>query len=522
MNATDCQVLIVGAGPTGLVLAAGLLAQGVHARVIDKGDGVVLQSRAIGIHARALEVLDTMGIADRFTGRGQVVRRFCYYSAGRRLAALDFTRCGSRFGFLLDLPQDETERLLRARVSELGGAVEQRTELIALSAGPDAAAATVRDGAGRVRVITAGYVVGCDGAHSRVRHELGLPFRGHPYAQDWLLADARLDWQRRDDEVHAFFRPDGLPLICFPMRGDRWRLILPYAGDRGEQTPTLAEVQELASRRAPAPVTVSDPTWLASFRCHRRSASAYRRGRVLLAGDAVHIHTPAGGQGMNTGIMDAHNLAWKLALVVSGRAPGGLLDSYGAERGPVATEVLRLTHAIVRYSTLSHPLQQFARDVVAPAAARVPPIQRRAARRLSQVYVSYPASPLTRADGWRDRPGPGERVPDTEVLAGGRTVRLHAVLRGGRHVLAVPEAAAGVADGAALRPYRAGLCVVTGTVGEKARVRGAGRALVVLVRPDGYVAARGTPRCLTGVTGYLRAVLGEPAARLAAAGTIPT
>ena len=194
--------------------------------------------------------------------------------------------------------------------------------------------ATVRDGTGPPGQITARYVVGCDGAHSRVRHELGLAFRGHPYAEDWLIADVRLDLQRRDDEAHAFFRPDGLPLICFPMRDHRWRLMLPYAGERDGQAPSLEEVQRLADQRTPRPVTVSDPSWLASFRCHRRSASAYRRGRVLLAGDAMHIHTPAGGQGMNTGIMDAHNLGWKLALVVSGRATSRLLDTYGTERLP--------------------------------------------------------------------------------------------------------------------------------------------------------------------------------------------
>ena len=177
------------------------------------------------------------------------------------------------------------------------------------------------------------------------------------------------------------------------MRGHRWRLTLPFAGQRGEQDPTLAEIQRLTSQRAPRPVTVSDPTWLASFRCHRRSASAYRRGRVLLAGDAVHIHSPAGGQGLNTGILDAHNLAWKLALVASGRAPDALLDTYAAERRPVAEDVLRFTHGLVHYSTLSHPAKRMARDLVAPALARSAAIQRRAARRISQIYVRYPSGP---------------------------------------------------------------------------------------------------------------------------------
>jgi len=495
MNATqlDCQVLVVGAGPTGLVLAADLLARGIRTRVIDKGDGMALQARAVGIHARTLEVLNTMGLAESFIERGQVVRELRFYSRGRCLTSLEFARCGSRFGYLLDLPQDQTERLLRARVAELGGAIEQRAELTGLIPESGAVTATIRCPAGQTRTITAGYVVGCDGAHSRVRRELGLTFHGHPYPQDWLLADVLLDGDLpgrglREDAIHAFFRPDGLPVIFFPMRGHRWRLTLPFAGERGDQAPTLAEIQHLTSQRAPRPVTVSDPTWLASFRCHRRSASAYRRGRVLLAGDAVHIHSPAGGQGLNTGMLDAHNLGWKLALVASGRAPDALLDSYGAERGPVAEEVVGLTHALVHYGTMTHPIKRRVRDVVVPALGRSAAIQRRAARRISQVYVSYP--------------GAGQRMPDIAVRADGQATTLHQLLRGGRHVLVVPSAdPVNVVDEAGLAPYRDDLDVV---------VAADGAGPIVLVRPDGHVAARGRPGRMSAVTGYLRGLFGEP------------
>jgi 2-polyprenyl-6-methoxyphenol hydroxylase-like FAD-dependent oxidoreductase len=507
----DCQVLVVGAGPTGLVLAAELLARGIRARIIDKGDGVALQARAIGIHARTLEILDMMGLAERFTERGQVVSHLRFYSQGRCLTSLEFARCGSRFGFLLDLPQDETERLLRSRVAELGGVVEQGAELTSLAAGADAVTASIRGHAGRAQTITAGYVVGCDGAHSRVRSELGLSFHGHPYPQDWLLADVLLDTDLREDSVHAFFRPDGLPVIFFPMRGHRWRLTLPFAGRRGGQTPTLAEIQELTGQRAPWPVTVSDPTWLANFHCHRRSASGCRRGRVLLAGDAVHIHSPAGGQGVNTGMADAHNLGWKLALVASGRAPDALLDSYGTERRPVAEQVLKLTHALVHYGSMSHPVKRRVRDIVVPALGRSAVIQRRAARRMSQVSVAYPPGPLARRDRGRGTPKAGQRVPDLQVRTRGRVTTLHGVLRGGRHVLLVPAAgAASVLSDPGLRPYWSDLDVVTGDAGQPPRIRNDGAGPVVLVRPDGYVAARGRPGGMHSVTGYLRDLFTEP------------
>ena len=180
----DCQVLVVGAGPTGLVLACELLARGIRARIIDKGDGVVLQTRALSIHARTLEVFDMMGLAGRFTEHGQVVRRFHMYTDGKTLVRLELSRNGSAFGFMLDVPQDVTETILRQRVGELGGRVEQGTELNGLHLDPGGVTATITEPGGSTRTITADYVVGADGAHSSVRSELGLDFRGHPYTQD--------------------------------------------------------------------------------------------------------------------------------------------------------------------------------------------------------------------------------------------------------------------------------------------------------------------------------------------------
>jgi 2-polyprenyl-6-methoxyphenol hydroxylase-like FAD-dependent oxidoreductase len=503
----ECQVLIAGAGPTGLTLAAQLLARGIHVRVIDKGEGPAAQSRALGIHARTLELLDTMGLADAFVDHGHRVRRLRWYADQRILYDLDMARNGSRYGYVLHLPQSQTETLLRARVRELGGTIEQRMELVRLAEPGDAVIATLRDAAGREVEVSAGYVVGCDGAHSRVRCEIGLPFEGQPYPQDWLLADVALDGAGSDDAVHAFFRPNGLPLVCIPMGGHRWRLVMANAGDRGGQPPTFAEIQELVAERAPRPIKVSDPEWLASFRCHLRSATSYRRGRVLLAGDAAHIHSPAGGQGMNTGMMDAHNLAWKLALVADGRAPDALLDTYGQERVPVASGVLQVTDKIVGLLTMRNRARRAVRDTVLPVASRIPVVQRRTARKMSQLSVAYPSSLLVQPDGHGRGPKPGHRFPDLEVRGEHGPARLHHLLGSGRHVLIVSGAGVRSAlETAGVRRHADLVDLVDGDL----------RSGFALVRPDGILAARGSATDTHHVVGYLRRLCGprepEPAA----------
>ena len=503
----DCQVLVVGAGPTGLVLAAQLLARGIDTRIVDKGDGPARESRAVSVHARTLELLDTMGLAETFIEHGHRGRRFRMYAGNRSLLNLDMTRNGSRYGFILNLAQSETERLLRTRVHQLGGTIEQRSELAGACERGDGVDATLRDAEGRETEIRAGYVVGCDGAHSRVRHELGLAFAGQPYAGNFLLADVALDGVGSEDASHLFFRPDGRTLVCLPMARHRWRVVMPNADERGGRPPTFEEVQEQVGQRAPWPITVSDPGWLACFRCHLRSTTAYRRGRVLLAGDAAHIHTPAGGQGMNTGMMDAANLAWKLALVAGGDAADALLDTYETERLPAGRNTLGFTNKIFEWSTMRHPVKRAMRDVLVPAATALPAVQSRAARRLSQVSVSYPASPPVQPDGGRREPKPGHRFPDVEVRTEKGATRLYRVLRGGRHVLLVSSAEAR----AALDPTGPSRCpwlvnVVEGCAGT--------RDGFALVRPDGILAARGSGKDIHQFTTYLRQLCGT--------GTVPT
>ena len=266
---------------------------------------------------------------------------------------------------------------------------------------------------------------------------------------------------------------------------------------------------------------MSDPAWLATFRCQRRSTHVYRRGRVLLAGDAVHIHSPAGGQGMNTGIMDAHNLAWKLALVASSHSPHGLLDTYGQERDPVAADVLALTHTLVKLGTMTHPVQRALRNTIVPIAGSLAPIQRRAVRRIGHIHVAYPSSPLTHPGRRRAGVQPGERAPDLEVTGNGERARLYEVLRNGRHVLLIsgPDPIGDLQS--KVRPWRDELDIVTEANSRTTRTGLGPAGTVHLLRPDGYVAVCGSVTRPDSLLDYLHRLFASTRARQPAPASVP-
>jgi hypothetical protein len=295
--------------------------------------------------------------------------------------------------------------------------------------------------------------------------------------------------------------------------------VLPNVGDRAGQPPSFEEIQDLVDQRAPWPMVVSDPGWLVCFRSQLRATTTYRRGRILLAGDAGHIHSPAGGQGMNTGMMDAHNLAWKLALAADGAASDELLNTYEQERRPVAGNVLGLSDAIVRWHHMNHPVKRALRDALVPAITRLPAVQRRATRRLSQISVAYPSSPLNQPDRERRGPKPGERVPDLEVLSDYGKTRLYEVLGRGRHVLLVSALDVRTRlESAGPSACNHFVEVVVGCLGtdpyHKSR-----HGTFALVRPDGFLAARGAGNDVEKVMDYLRVLLGRTDANLGRSAT---
>jgi 2-polyprenyl-6-methoxyphenol hydroxylase-like FAD-dependent oxidoreductase len=455
MTATQGEaVLVVGAGPTGLTMAAELVLHGVQCRIIDKAAAASDKSKALAIHARTLEVLESLGIADQLIAQGHKLHGMRIFIEGKPAVHARLDRIASRYPFVLALAQNETERILEQHLASIGVRVERETELTGLGQDGGGVSATLRRADGEERITTP-YLIGCDGAHSTVRHVLGLRFEGAAYEELFVLADVHIAWQLADDEARIYVNPEGMAAY-FPMGGGRYRLIaeLPQSTAIAPE-PSLAEVQALVDRFGPPGTVLSEPHWLATFRIHRRKVANYRSGRVFVAGDAAHIHSPAGGQGMNTGIQDAHNLAWKLALVVKGTAAPALLDSYQAERHPVAEQVLRTTDAMTRVISLRNPLARAVRDFVIPVAASQSFVQKRFMRDLAELSVNYRRSPIVaqtlpdlrdalRQPGLGARawwafnagPHPGDRAPDAALKTGDQTgIRLYEALDPTRHNL---------------------------------------------------------------------------------------
>ncbi|MGH6953983.1 MAG: FAD-dependent monooxygenase, partial [Alphaproteobacteria bacterium] len=389
------HVLIVGAGPTGLALALVLRRHGIGCRLVDKAPGPPNTSRALAIQPRTLELLDSLGVGAPILERSVRLRALNVHARGRRIARLSLAGLDSRHSYIVSLEQSETERMLAARLADLGAAPERPVELVRFGQDGGGVRAILRHEGGREETQACDWLIGCDGAHSAVRHGLGLDFQGARYEDDFRLADVRVDWPLPHDEVHVFLHPR-CPLASVPLPGGLHRLVAIVPGrGRGEGlAPTLSFFQELARDAAPPGTRVSDATWLASFRVHRRMVNRYRIGRVLLAGDAAHIHSPAGGQGMNIGIADAVNLGWKLALVAAGRADERLLDSYEAERLPIARAVLRATDLATRLILWRGPLAHAVRAAVARRVLGRSRIASRLAPAIAGLAVAYTRSPI--------------------------------------------------------------------------------------------------------------------------------
>jgi 2-polyprenyl-6-methoxyphenol hydroxylase-like FAD-dependent oxidoreductase len=385
----EVEVAIVGAGPAGLTLAAMLSGYGIRTVVLDGAQGPASHSRAAVVHARTLETLEPLGVVSEMLGGGVVVPHFGVRDRDRLLLGVDFDGLPTAHPYTLMLPQDRTERILLGALHEQGGRVHWEHEAVGLRQVDGGVELVVRGarGEGRVR---ARYVVGCDGGHSFARGALGIPFQGEAYPQSFVLADVRMGWALPDDEVQLFFSPDGLVVVA-PLPQGHHRVVATM--DEAPADPSLSDVQALLDARGPQAQRprVEEVFWSSRFRVQHRVAARFREGGVFLCGDAAHVHSPAGGQGMNVGIQDAANLAWKMALVVRGRAPGSLLDSYERERRPVAKGVVSTTDRLTRLATVRSPLLRRLRNALIPIAGRAGGLPGRLAKNLSELDVAYRA-----------------------------------------------------------------------------------------------------------------------------------
>ncbi len=532
-------VLIVGAGPTGLAAAMSLARAHIPVRLIDKAREPALHSRAIGIQARTLELFEQHRLIEPFLELGHRAHTANLYSNGQRLARLDFDPLQTRYPYVLFLDQTVTERLLTEHLATLGVTIERGVELTAFSHGVTHVSATLQHADGRVEATHATYLIAADGAHSTIRHQLGVSFAGKTFEQVYLLADLQADTPWSDDEFHIFASGEGLAGL-FPMGGQRYRLIAdqparpaaPATTDDAAPSgasvpaPTLDECRALAARRIHHTVKFAELTWSTHFHLNSRMVEQLRVQRVFLAGDAGHVHSPAGAQGMNTGIQEAFNLGWKLARVLTGKAPDRLLDSYHLERHPIERDVLRQTSFITHLAEADHGPLKLLRERVMPTLAALGPLRDAARLTVSELAIQYRRSPLTLERVLDGGPRAGERAPDAlvHVVDGplgrapgiGCIFDLHDPAFFSLFLLVAPrpnetplDPAAGRKStrdvdldrlsGALERLLRGAVRIwrVSDTTGEGApslfESYGRTRPAFYLIRPDGYISVRGRP-----------------------------
>ncbi len=483
----DIDVLIVGAGPVGLFLATECARRGMRYRIVEKRSGQSEHSKALAIFPRTLEIFDMAGLVGPFLEKANRVTSVAVMSHERNLALMQFTPRESPYQFIAMVPQNVTEQLLVEELRRRGGDVEYETSFVS-AAEQDGVVRTTLEQNRQHTEVTARFVVGCDGPHSAVRHLLNLPFAGAEYRDLFLLADLATNDALPADQLQLCPSEFG-PVAIFPMSATRRRVVATINETEGD-APSLSQVQEILRRRAPKEIEARGLYWSSYFHIHHRHVSRLRVGRFFIAGDAAHIHSPFGGQGMNTGLHDVWNLAWKLDLFLEGLGTDALLDSYGSERLPVIRQVIETTDHMTRAMGTPHKIAQALREVLIPMVSGLAPFQHAFVERLSELGIAYHGSPII--------DGPGKRYFD-ESMRGGK-----GILR--RFIVSLDVNA----DPAALEAAND----LVETFPDVLELRPAKLKGLILIRPDGYIAYQGTNRDLVStapkaIRGLLRKQIRE-------------
>jgi len=513
-SAETVDVLIVGAGPTGLMLANQLARWGIKPLIIDRHSGPAQQTRAMAVQARTMEIYAKMGLVDQALSRGAIAGAADMWANGRWTARVplgDIGRDLSPYPYVLMLGQDENERMLGAALADRGVAIQWNTELVALDQPPDLVEATLKQPDGSLRKVRTKWLAGCDGSRSPVREMSGIGFPGAPYAQTFFVADTEATGSMKPGELNVYLWKDGFHLF-FPMKGkDRWRVIgiLPKRL-RGKENLTFDELVPSIQGEAGSDLAFRRCDWFSTYHIHHRAAERFRDRRCFLLGDAAHVHSPAGAQGMNTGLQDAYNLGWKLALVAQGRAAPALLDTYEQERIPVAKRLLETTDQAFQFIVSEGFLGAVFRTKliarVAAVAMRFEAVRRFAFRTISQLAIAYPQSALsqTLAGLPEHAPKAGDRFPWLQLKTGaeGGARDLYREMDDTRFQLllfGLPSAGQGLAGGL-VNVHEIPLDADNKAALARA---GLGAACFYLVRPDGYIGLCGTGFDAAAVAKYL-------------------
>jgi 2-polyprenyl-6-methoxyphenol hydroxylase-like FAD-dependent oxidoreductase len=379
---TNTDILVAGAGPTGLALAAELTRRGTSQLIIDKQPTGANTSRACVVHARTMEVLEPLGVTCDLLAQGVKVPIFRVRDRDRSLVTIDFSAIASPYPFTLMVPQDRVERCLLTHLEELGGSVVRPCELIRCTALESHLEVQVQS-EGATKTIKAQWLIGCDGMHSTVREQSGIAFAGAAYEQSFVLADVHMVWPLSREEVTLFYSPEGLMVVA-PLPDDHFRIVATM--DDAPELPSPDFMQSVLDRRGPStnPGRIRDVVWGSRFRIHHRVAQNPRKGRILLCGDAAHVHSPAGGQGMNTGIQDSVSLAQALTATLKDRNDARL-DTWASERHRVASDVVALTDRMTRVATIKSTTGQALRNMAVAFAGHLPPVRAALARTLAEL-----------------------------------------------------------------------------------------------------------------------------------------
>ena len=543
-------ILVVGAGPTGLTMAAELTRHGIPCRIIDQKSGVTDKTKALSVQSRTMEVFEDMGIIDEVLERGRIVSGFSFYNEDKRIFQVASGDLDTPYPFNMLYPQFETERSLYNHLKSLGTEVEWNTEILELQQ-EDGIKVRLQDAKGNVESLEPDYIIACDGGRSFCRKALDIKLKGETFDSEFIIADLTLDWANppMKDEWHGYFTDQGFVLMASLDGKNSWRMVMEVPWDMQNESdtshyeqPTFAEFQKMYEMLDPLPgLELTEPNWISRFRIHRRIIDRFRHGNVFFAGDAGHLHSPAGGQGMNTGIQDAYNLAWKLALACRGIARPELLDTYNTERYPLIKRQVQTTDAAFKMMLLRHPVSRAIRDRLASLLNNIEPVLNRMEQRASMITINYRNSPIVNEyrelplhlgnpikeiaelGVWRDfgeAPHAGDRAPDFVFNSNGAEKRLFEIIQGTSHKLLMFVGNYDEPDfeedfkqryslvkqkyGEAIKPVLIHMNelpfavpeeipVIQDDNGELHQRYGAHSHCIYLIRPDGYIGYRSQP-----------------------------